>query len=128
VTHKILIEPADEHRQEFARWCLAQQPRIETASATGSAVPVDLYPEVPVELLEGAYVDGYLYRSADPKPAVRPDGAQPPAQARSSAPRRQGGKRKPRAAQTAAQGGSSKAADEAVIVAVASATEGGSEQ
>ena len=60
MTH-IYIEPAREHRRAFARWCLDQTPKIQAASATGSNVPVDLYPSVPLALLEGAYVDGYRY-------------------------------------------------------------------
>lgn len=64
MTH-VHIEAARQHRVGFAKWCLAQDPRIETASATGSDVPVDLYPSVPVELLEGAYVDGFLYNRPD---------------------------------------------------------------
>ena len=55
------IEPAHEQRPGFALWGLAQTPKLQTASATGWDVPVDLYPEVPVELLAGAYVDGYRY-------------------------------------------------------------------
>lgn len=54
----IHVEPADEHRRGFARWCLAQTPRIETASATGSDVPLDLFKDIPGELLDGALVDG----------------------------------------------------------------------
>ena len=129
MTTHVYIEPADEQRRPFARWCLDQSPRIETASATGSNVPVELYPEVPVELLEGAYVDGYLFRSIDPVPAVRPDGSQPPAQprARKSAARRGGGKQ--RGAQTAAQPvEDSRRDDTAETIAVAEATEGGSDQ
>lgn len=57
----IYIEPAREHRRAFARWCLDQTPKIQAASATGSNVPVDLYPSVPLDLLEGAYVDGFRY-------------------------------------------------------------------
>lgn len=68
------IEAADPHRRDFARWCLAQDPPIQTASSTGSNVPVDLYPSVPVEFLQGAYVDGYRYDGPGvaqpaPKPA-----------------------------------------------------------
>lgn len=66
MTDFIHIEPAHERRREFARWCLEQTPRIETASATGSDVPLDLYPSVPPELLEGAYVDGYLVPPSAP--------------------------------------------------------------
>lgn len=57
----IYIEPAREHRRAFARWCLDQTPKIQAATATGSNVPVDLYPSLPVALLEGAFVDGYRY-------------------------------------------------------------------
>lgn len=78
VTHFVHVEPADGNRRDFARWCLDQDPKIMTASSSGSDVPVDLYPSIPVALLEGAYVDGYLYRGADPVPAVRPDGGKPP--------------------------------------------------
>lgn len=67
----IYIEPAREHRRAFARWCLDQTPKIQVASATGSNVPVDLYPSVPLELLEGAYVDGYRYVGT-PAPAPAP--------------------------------------------------------
>lgn len=64
----IYIEPAREHRRAFARWCLDQTPKIQVASATGSNVPVDLYPSVPLNLLDGAYVDGFRY-VGDPAPA-----------------------------------------------------------
>lgn len=68
VTTFVHIEPGEGQRQGFARWCLAQEPRIETASATGSDVPLDLYPTIPSELLEGAYVDGYPYGQPQPQP------------------------------------------------------------
>lgn len=59
-----MIEADGPHRPAFARWCLAQDPPIQTASATGFLVPLDLYPSVPPELLEGAYIDGYPYGGA----------------------------------------------------------------
>lgn len=62
MTYLILVEPADEQRQGFARWCLAQDPPIMTASATGSEVPADLFVDIPDELLNGAYVDGHVFR------------------------------------------------------------------
>lgn len=68
MTETLYIEPAHEHRPSFALWGLAQKPVIQTASATGWDVPLDLYPAVPSELLEGAYVDGYLYDVAKPQP------------------------------------------------------------
>ncbi len=62
MAYQVLVEPADEHRQGFARWCLAQNPRIMTASTTGSEVPVSLFPSIPDELLQGAYIDGHMFR------------------------------------------------------------------
>ncbi|AKA61683.1 hypothetical protein SEA_YDN12_16 [Streptomyces phage YDN12] len=55
------IEPADAQRRAFARWALSQTPKLQTSSSTGTDVPVALYPDVPPELLEGAYVDGFRY-------------------------------------------------------------------
>jgi hypothetical protein len=62
VTYLVLVEPADENRQGFARWCLAQDPPIMTASASGSEVPADLFTTIPDELLDGAYIDGHVFR------------------------------------------------------------------
>lgn len=77
VTQMIHVEPAPELRARFARWGLDMFGTIGTTS-TGFSVPVDAYPSIPKALLEGAYVDGYLYRGADPVPAARPDGSKPP--------------------------------------------------
>lgn len=57
----VFIEPSEGNRRGFARWCLDQVPPIQTAGSTGSLVPLDLYPSVPPELLDGAYVDGFPY-------------------------------------------------------------------
>ncbi len=62
MTYLVQVEPADEHRQGFAQWCLAQSPPIMTASATSSEVPVSLFSSIPDELLHGAYIDGHLFR------------------------------------------------------------------
>ena len=59
----ILIEPDGPHRPAFAAWGLAQDPPLQTATASGWLVPVDLYASVPAEVLEGAYVDGFLVGS-----------------------------------------------------------------
>lgn len=64
------IEPADAQRRAFAKWALAQTPKLQTSSSTGTDVPVDLYPDVPPELLEGAYVDGFRYGGPE---APQPD-------------------------------------------------------
>lgn len=58
----IMVEPADASRRDFARWCLAQEPRIETASARGFLVPIVLFAGVPDELLDGARIDGHVFR------------------------------------------------------------------
>lgn len=55
------IEPHQDRRAAFARWCLAQVPPLNTTSSTGWNIPLDLYPSVPPELLEGAFVDGFAY-------------------------------------------------------------------
>lgn len=73
----IMIEAAGPHRPAFAAWCLAQDPPIQTASATGFLVPVDLYPSVPPEVLEGAYVDGYLYGGPGSPVATSADAGDP---------------------------------------------------
>jgi hypothetical protein len=67
MSYSVLIEPADDRRVEFARWCLAQEPRIETASASGSELDSELFKQVPEHLLVGAYVDGRLYRHVEPE-------------------------------------------------------------
>lgn len=71
MTDFIYVEPAHAQRPAFALWCLSQTPKIMTSSATGFDVPLDLYPTIPTELLDGAYVDGYLYNRPEPRPSVR---------------------------------------------------------
>lgn len=64
----IHVEPAHEQRPAFAAWGLSQTPPLQTASATGWDVPIDLYPSVPSELLVGGYVDGFRYDRAAKQP------------------------------------------------------------
>ncbi len=73
MTGFITVEPARERRGLFAVWCLEQVPPIQTSSMSGFDVPVDLYPSVPYELLDGAYVDGFLYNSPMPQPVPEAD-------------------------------------------------------
>lgn len=107
MTSFVHVEPADDQRRAFARWALSQTPKLQTSSSTGTDVPVDLYPEVPPELLEGAFVDGYRYGGpaapqpgaeeavkAAAAPASDSDGNGP--QAASSGPARKPRKRAPR--------------------------------
>lgn len=67
MTEYVYIEPSREHRRDFARWCLKQTPKIQATTATGSNVPVDLYPSVPVALLAGGRVDGFPYDRQAPQ-------------------------------------------------------------
>lgn len=84
MSYTVHIEPADDQRRAFARWALSQTPKLQTSSSTGTDVPVDLYPDVPPELLEGAFVDGFRYGGpeapqaapvAPPKDEVTPKAA-----------------------------------------------------
>ena len=75
----VLVEPAGEQRQQFAAWCIAQEPEVSTASHNAFAVPDDLFKDLPEPLLVGALVDGRLYRHvtdeqpvAEAAPAVLP--------------------------------------------------------
>lgn len=79
MTYLVLVEPADEHRRGFARWCLAQDPPIMTASASGSEVPADLFATIPDELLDGAHIDGRVFRPVVEGMAPLGDGYQPDA-------------------------------------------------
>lgn len=78
------IEPGHRHRAAFAAWGLVQVPPIGTASASGWDVPLDLYPSVPTELLEGGYVDGFPYGGPD-VPQPTPQAAEGPVQSLSKA-------------------------------------------
>ena len=83
VTYMVLVEPAGEQRQQFATWCIAQEPEVSTASHSAFAVPAELFKELPEPLLVGAYVDGHLYRHVtDEQPVTEislpvNDGAKP---------------------------------------------------
>lgn len=79
-TAYVHVEPGHAQRPAFASWGLSQDPPLQTASASGWDVPVELYPSVPPELLEGAYVDGYAVQGvvapeevpAPPEPPAKP--------------------------------------------------------
>ena len=103
----ILIEPDGPRRPGFAVWGLSQDPPIQTASASGWLVPLSLYPSIPAELLDGAYVDGYLDNGPDVQPKAEPQEApaepvqapEAPATAREELPVRPVRKSRKRAAQ-----------------------------
>ena len=74
MTDYVFIEPLAARRVKFAQWGLEQEPPLQTATSTGWLVPLDLYPRIPSDLLEGAYVDGYPY---DPPQGRSPQGQAP---------------------------------------------------
>ncbi|MEU9576303.1 hypothetical protein [Streptomyces chilikensis] len=57
----IPVRPDRLLRVEFARWAVAQTPKIRTVSTDTFAVPPHLYPEIPEHLLVGAVVEGEVY-------------------------------------------------------------------
>lgn len=59
----IIVEPARTRRVPFARWAVAQDPKVRTASATSFAVPAHLFTHMPEELLIDSRVDGHDYVS-----------------------------------------------------------------
>lgn len=76
MTDYITVEPAAGQASAFASWCLSRDPGIQTVSAGGFLLKLDLYPDVPPELLEGGYVDGFPYDRPSPQP-TRPKKAAP---------------------------------------------------
>ncbi|GAA2946065.1 MULTISPECIES: C2H2-type zinc finger protein [Streptomyces] len=72
----ITIRPTPALRRAFAKWAVAQRPKIRTVSTAEFAVPDDLFVDVPEELLIGSVVDGHRYVSPVEDAEL---GAQPPA-------------------------------------------------
>ncbi|MGY4744150.1 hypothetical protein [Streptomyces sp. ATMOS53] len=59
----IRVQPTPELRVAFARWAVAQTPKVRTCSTNEFAVPPALFTYAPEELLIGSIVDGHRYRS-----------------------------------------------------------------
>ncbi|MFJ3545472.1 hypothetical protein ACIPQH_25290 [Streptomyces rubiginosohelvolus] len=76
MTDMIRIRPTADRRRDFARWAVAQTPKIRTVSPQDFAVPAALFVTAPEEVLIGALVDGTRYVSPV-EDAAR--GARPPA-------------------------------------------------
>ncbi|MET9462433.1 hypothetical protein ABZY05_46800 [Streptomyces canus] len=57
----ITVQPAQAQRIDFARWAVAQDPKVRTVSPQAFAVPNDLFTYMPEQLLVGAIVDGHAY-------------------------------------------------------------------
>lgn len=60
----ILVEPARESAAGLARWLLERDPGVRTTGIGGFIVPAGLFVEVPPEFLEGARIDGHMFRPA----------------------------------------------------------------
>lgn len=61
----IRIQPTVETRRDFARWGVAQKPKIRTISPSEFAVPAALFAAMPEDILIGALIDGRRYVSPD---------------------------------------------------------------
>ncbi|MFE2424651.1 hypothetical protein [Streptomyces hokutonensis] len=59
--NQIIVQPARELRVDFARWAVAQTPKVRTCSTTDFAVPPHLFTHLPEHLLVGSLVDGHRY-------------------------------------------------------------------
>ncbi|MGW3447336.1 hypothetical protein [Streptomyces sp. NPDC001076] len=59
----ITVRPTRELRVDFARWAVAQTPKVRTCSTTDFAVPPHLFTHMPERLLIGSLVDGHRYVS-----------------------------------------------------------------
>lgn len=87
----IKVQPVRDLRVDFARWAVAQTPKVRTCSTSEFAVPPQLFTHMPERLLVGSVVDGHPYVSpagdetpeplttipGEPLPPV-PDFAYPP--------------------------------------------------
>lgn len=59
----IRIRPTAALRVEFARWAVAQRPKVDTVSIHEFGVPAGLFVGMPEDILIGALVDGHRYVS-----------------------------------------------------------------
>lgn len=75
----IRVQPLPELRRPFARWAVAQRPKVRTVSVHTFGVPAQLFADMPEDLLIGARVDGHPYISPlDGTGAVEAAGAGAP--------------------------------------------------
>ncbi|MFD5788579.1 hypothetical protein ACFWH1_18395 [Streptomyces sp. NPDC127037] len=61
----IQIRPTPAQRVEFARWAVAQTPKVRTVGPATFSVPAALFAGMPESVLIGATVDGHRYVSPD---------------------------------------------------------------
>ncbi len=84
------VEPDEIKAAALAGWLLGRDPGVRTVSAGGFLVSLDLYPDVPAHLLEGAYVDGFPVgqKTADKPQAAPEDGVRGAAPGKSTTPQK----------------------------------------
>jgi hypothetical protein len=70
----IRVRPMPALRRQFARWAVAQEPKVRTLSTVEFAVPAALFCAIPEELLAGALVDRTPY-TPPPQRAPQPQAA-----------------------------------------------------
>ncbi|WP_413808124.1 C2H2-type zinc finger protein [Streptomyces sp. OE57] len=66
----IRIQPARHLRVAFARWAVAQRPKVGTVSESAFGVPPRLFTDMPEDLLRGSVVDGHPYVPVDDEPST----------------------------------------------------------
>ncbi|MFE0545198.1 hypothetical protein [Streptomyces sp. NPDC058891] len=78
MTDLIRVQPIRAHLVDFARWAVAQTPKVRTVSTNTFAVPPHLFTHMPETLLIGSIVDGHRYVSPDEdqEPTEPADGPQ----------------------------------------------------
>ncbi|MFE9127813.1 hypothetical protein ACFYOF_20800 [Streptomyces sp. NPDC007148] len=79
MTDLIRVRPIRARLVDFARWAVAQTPKVRTVSTNTFAVPLHLFTHMPETLLIDSIVDGHRYispdedqESAQPEPATIP--------------------------------------------------------
>lgn len=65
MTVLIRVQPTRARLIDFARWAVAQTPKVRTVSTNTFAVPQHLFTDMPEPLLIGSIVDGHHYVSPD---------------------------------------------------------------
>ncbi|MFB7496084.1 hypothetical protein ACFC09_15555 [Streptomyces sp. NPDC056161] len=72
----ITVQPARHLRVPFARWAVAQRPKVRTVSHSAFGVPPHLFTDMPEDLLRGSLVDGRAYVAVEGEPTPpAPQGA-----------------------------------------------------
>ncbi|MFC9382786.1 hypothetical protein ACFT0G_30950, partial [Streptomyces sp. NPDC057020] len=65
MTDFLHIQPAQEQRRAFARWAVAQDPKLRTVGPNTFEVPAEAFAQAPEEILIGAMVNGHRYVSPE---------------------------------------------------------------